>query len=41
MKTKKYFDVMEHLRQPHGIAILVLFVGILAWGGWTLWAARL
>ena len=40
MKTKKHFDVMEHLRQPHGVLILVMLIGIVAWAGWTLWAAR-
>ncbi len=38
-KVKKEYDLLAHIRKPHGIAILIMAVGIVAWAMWTLWAA--
>jgi len=37
---KNNFDILEHMRRPHGLLILAILVGIVAWGLWTLWTAR-
>jgi hypothetical protein len=39
-KGNKSFDPLEHLRKPHGILILAILVGIIAWAAWTFFVAK-
>jgi hypothetical protein len=39
-KKESSFDVMAYLRKPQGITIVVILMGIIAWGAWTVWASR-
>jgi hypothetical protein len=39
-KDHKSFGPLEHLRKPHGILILDILVGIIAWAAWTFFVAK-
>jgi hypothetical protein len=34
-KPKGNYDLLEHMRKPHGILLLALFLGVLGWAVWT------
>ncbi len=34
---KPTFDFMQAMRKPHGIAILLVILGIAGWAVWTFW----
>ncbi|MBC7396855.1 MAG: hypothetical protein H7333_05375 [Bdellovibrionales bacterium] len=40
-KPKPAYDLLAHLRKPHGLLILATLVGIAGWAIWTFyWSAR-
>ena len=40
-KPKPAYDLLAHLRKPHGILVIALILGVAAWAIWTfVWSAR-
>jgi hypothetical protein len=34
-QPKKSFDFLQFLRKPHGIAFVLILLGIAGWAAWT------
>jgi hypothetical protein len=34
-KPKPSYDLLEHMRKPHGILILAVVIGVAGWAIWT------